>query len=320
MDISIVIPNYNGAKLLEKNIPRLIKILETYVLDKKKRIEVIIVDDASTDKSKEIIETLLTRFSSGSIVIRPFLKPENHGFSPTVNIGVKEAEGEFIILLNSDAYPEDDFITPALSHFDDEDLFAVGFMDKSIESENIVLRGRGIGKWERGFLVHKRGDITREDTLWVNGGSSIYRKSVWIKLGGLLPVYAPYYWEDIDLSYRAQKNGYKLRFEKDSVVVHEHDEGAIKKTQSKRKVQIIAFRNQILFAWINITDKKLFLSHLVWLPYHIVHTLLLKETTFVLGFLSALGMLSDVIKVRRRVQKHVKKSDAFVTELYTSSL
>lgn len=317
MDISIIIPNYNGAKLLEKNIPRLVKVLEKYSADKKIKTEIIIVDDASSDFSKEVIERLLQKYNASSISIRSILKPHNSGFSPTVNIGAKEANGEFLILLNSDAYPEDDFISASLVHFSDPEVFAVGFMDKSIEKDKVVLRGRGIGRWRRGFLIHERGEVNVSDTLWVNGGSGMYRKEIWGKLGGLIELYAPYYWEDIDISYRAQKWGYKILFEKGSVVVHEHEEGAIKKTQSRNKVQTIAFRNQFFFAWLNISQTDLLISHIGWLPYHFIKTLLSGDTTFTAGFFKALMRITSVMSERSKVQRRTKKSDVFVTRLYS---
>ena len=114
------------------------------------------------------------------------------------------------ILFNTDVYPDKDFLTPLLSHFKDEKVFAVGCMDKSIEGKDVVLRGRGIGVWKRGFLVHEKGEIEKSDTLWVSGGSGAFRKSIWDKLGGLNELYNPFYWEDIDLSYRAQNQDTKL--------------------------------------------------------------------------------------------------------------
>lgn len=316
MDISIVIPNYNGASLLTRNVPRLMSVLEKIKKTTKYKIEVIIVDDCSTDTSKNTIESLLQTYKTHAVSLRSFLKSVNQGFSPTVNFGAKEATGEFLVLLNSDAYPEDDFLTPALEHFKNSEVFAVGFMDKSIEDGTTILRGRGVGKWERGFLVHKRGEVDASDTLWVNGGSSVYRKSVWDKLGGLIELYAPYYWEDIDISYRAEKAGYTLVFEKKSIVIHEHEEGAIKKTQPKKRVQIIAFRNQIFFSWINMSDTKLILAHVWWLPYHIVNTLRTGDNAFVLALLKAVFSLPVVLSKRRSVQQMVKRSDASVTQLY----
>ena len=270
MDISVVIPNYNGVKLLEKNLPKVLDILKNY---KEGKTEVIVVDDASTDKSVE----LLKRYKVGTLAI-----PKNLGFSSAVNKGVSKAKGEIVVLLNTDVSPEKDFLRPLLGHFKDEKVFAVGCMDKSMENGKTVLRGRGLGKWEKGFLVHRRGEVDKTNTLWVCGGSGAFRKSIWEKLGGLNELYNPFYWEDIDLSYRALKSGYKIVFESQSIVTHEHEKGAIKSKYSEFQIKTIAYRNQFIFVWENATDYSLQFLHFVWLPYHFLKALARRDTAFYL--------------------------------------
>ena len=220
MSISIIIPNYNGAELLKKNLPKVTDAISNY----KESIEIIVVDDCSTDSSMEILKKL-----NGIRIIR---NERNLGFSSTVNNGVRNASGEIVVLLNTDVKPEKEFLIPLLNHFNDEKIFAVGCKDKSIENGKTVLRGRGVGMWKKGFLIHSRGEVDKNTTLWVSGGSGAFKKSIWEKLGGFDELYSPFYWEDIDLSYRAIKSGYKILFEPKSVVIHEHQKGAIKRKYS----------------------------------------------------------------------------------------
>ena len=298
MNISLIIPNYNGEKLLEKNLPKVIEAIKNY---KGGKAEIIIVDDASTDESKAYLR------AQKEIV---FLENEkNFGFSSTVNKGVKKASGEIIILLNTDIAPEKNFLEPLLKHFQDEKVFAVGCMDKSIEGDKTVLRGRGLGEWKRGFLVHRRGEVDRTNTLWVSGGSGAFRKSIWEKLGGLNELYNPFYYEDIDLSYRALKSGYKVLFEPKSTVVHSHEEGAIKSKFTSSQIKKIAYRNQFIFVWENATDFNLRALHFIWLPYHFAKALFRLDLQFFLGFFSALVLLTKVIKSSLRSQKLFIKSD-----------
>ncbi len=223
MNVTIVIPNYNGEDVLRKNLPKVLSEVENY---KDGKIEVIVVDDASTDSSESVISNFIRSAGSGQISNLKFFKNnKNLGFSSTVNKGVGHAKGDIVILLNTDVYPEKGFLDPLLNNFKDKSVFAVGCMDKSIENGKVVLRGRGLGTWKRGFLVHKRGEVDARNTLWVSGGSGAFRKDIWNKLGGLNELYSPFYWEDIDLSYRAQKSGYKVIFEPKSVVFHEHEKG-----------------------------------------------------------------------------------------------
>lgn len=289
MNISIVIPNYNGEHLLKKNLPRVIS--ETMRQGNNETVEFIVVDDGSIDGSKREIKNQIEKIKNTKqkLKIKLLENKRNLGFSSAVNRGVEEARGELVVLLNTDVYPERGFLEAILPHFNDPKVFAVGMLDKSIEKEgkNIVRRGRGIAGWRRGMYVHRRGEVNRTDTTWVSGGSGVFRKSIWKKLGGFDEIYNPFYWEDIDLSLRAIKAGYKILFESKSVVVHEHGRGIIKSNYSPRHIKAISYRNQFLFVWKNANRKQI-VSHLLWLPYHVVRSFLTGDIYFFMGFLWAL--------------------------------
>lgn len=300
MDISVVIPNYNGKELLAKNLPKVFAELKNFDSGKK---ELIVVDDASTDDSVSFLNALAKEHD-----FKVLLNEKNLGFSPTVNKGVKVASGEIIVLLNTDIYPEKNFLEPLLSHFKDEKVFAVGCLDKSIEGEKTVLRGRGLGEWKKGFLVHKRGEVDKNNTLWVSGGSSAFRKAIWESLGGLNELFAPFYWEDIDISYRALKSGYKVIFEPKSIVIHEHEKGAIKGKYTPLQIKTIAYKNQFIFVWDN-ADSDLIFSHILWLPYHFIKALIRFDWPFFLGFFNAFLLIPKVLSFRHKAQKLFVKKD-----------
>jgi len=302
MNLSIVIPNYNGEDILKKNLPKVFDAISSY---KDGRVEVVIIDDHSTDNSINVLENLIPKFKSSfpDIEIKLVKNEKNIGFSSNINKGVRSTSGDVLIMLNTDVAPKKGFLNPLLKHFSDPNVFAVGCMDESVEDSKTTLRGRGIGKWQRGFLVHARGEVDKTNTLWVNGGSGSFRKSIWEKLGGFNELYSPFYWEDIDLSYRAVKSGYKIVFEPKSVVVHEHDKGAIKKKFSTNFVKTIAYRNQFIFIWKNTTDLDLQLYYLLWFPYHFIKALVRLDLDFFKGFLSAFILLPEIIKYKFEEQK-----------------
>jgi GT2 family glycosyltransferase len=183
-------------------------------------------------------------------------------------------------------------------------------MDESIEDGKTVLRGRGVGKWQRGFLMHQKGKNDKTTTLWVNGGSGAFRKSMWDKLGGLDLLYNPFYWEDIDLSYRALKAGYKLVFEPRSRVIHEHEKGAIKTKFKSGQVRRIAYRNQFTFIWKNITDQRLRVSHFLWLPYHFMKAFVAKDWKFYGGFYDAWRRYPEIQRSKGKAKKLFVRNDS----------
>ncbi len=277
MTVSIVIPNYNGEALLRRHLSQVI------VAVGKQCREIIVVDDNSTDRSVQLVNSLI----NNKRIIKLIKNQKNLGFASTVNRGVRAAKAEIIVLLNTDVYPEKGFLAPLLPHFSDPKVFAVGMMDKSVEGDKVVLRGRGVAQWQRGFYVHQRGEIDQSDTAWVAAGSGAFRKSTFLQLGGFSEIYNPFYWEDIDLSYRAVQAGYRLVFEPQSAVVHEHEQGAIKQKYSPRPVELIAYRNQFLFVWRNANLRQ-WLSHLFWLPYHLIFTTIKSRGLFLLAFFWAI--------------------------------
>jgi GT2 family glycosyltransferase len=293
MNISIIIPNYNGEEILKKNLPKVLDAVKSYHGGK---LEIIIPNDPSTDNSKKVIDSFIASLQETNVIGKTIdnTNKKESGFAKNVNRGVTLATGDILLLLNSDVVPHKDFLAPLLKHFSDEKVFAVGCMDESIEGDKIVHRGRGIGSWQRGFLMHKAGKLNSDTTLWVSGGSSAFRKTIWDRLQGLDPLYNPFYWEDIDLSYRALKSGYKVIFEQKSIVTHEHDKGAIKTEFKSDYIKKIAYRNQFIFVWKNITDSSLITSHILWLPYHIIKAFLRQDKSFIQGFISALLVLPKI--------------------------
>lgn len=301
LSVSIVIPNWNGSKLLQKNLPA--------VLQAAGSAEIIVADDASSDDSLSILKTMFPG------VIRVANKKQV-GFAGNVNSGVAKATGDIVVLLNTDVRPEKDFLAPLLEAFaQDPKLAAVGCLEKSHEKNGIVLRGRGVARWEKGFFIHAKGETTKTDTAWVSGGSAAYRRTIWNTLGGMDTIYNPFYWEDIDLSYQIRKAGYFLRFEPKSIVHHFHEEGAIKTSYSPDAIKRIVYRNQFLFLWKNISDVPLWLAHCRWMPVRLVQAAIVGDRAMLYGYAMVLFMFPSLYKSRLRAARHWKCRDL---SLYTS--
>jgi len=283
LSATIIIPNWNGKHLLEKHLPGVIREAE--------HADVMVVDDASTDGSVQFIRRTHPK-------VRVITKRRRHGFAETVNVGVAHVKSDIVVLLNSDVEPEPGFLTPLLPHFSDPNVFAVGCLEKSVEAGSVVLRGRGEAMWRKGFFIHWRGDVDKYDTAWVSGGSSAFRKKLWDRLGGMDTIFNPFYWEDIDLSYRAYKAGYRLVFEPRSIIGHYHEEGKIRREYTPRQVQRIAYRNQFFFIWKNLADPKRILEHCLWTPFRMFRGILSGDWPLLAGYVSAVVKLPRVFRSR----------------------
>lgn len=212
--------------------------------------EVVVLDDGSTDKSLE----LLSEFKIQSSKLKVLEHKKNKGFIPSVNELFEQASGDIVVLLNSDVWVEKNFLEPIIPYFKKTRIFAVNLHEEG--------EGPSISFWKNGFYGFKRGEEKNrvQKSAWASGGSAAYSKKIWNELGGFDKNFAPFYWEDIDISFRALKAGYEIFWEPYSKVKHQH-ETTIKGNFSKNYVSRVQQRNQLLFIWKNIGDPNLKREH-----------------------------------------------------------
>ncbi len=283
--ISVIIPTYKNTELLlshlQSNLPFL------------KDCEIIIVNDDPTVSIKE----RLKEYGSLTLIENDM----NLGFGESVNKGVNVAHGDFILLLNNDVGLQDDKFRTALKFFtEDPKLFAVSFAQ--IEKDSSIV-GKNTLYWQKGFIQHKKNNsLTAGINAWAEGGSCIIDKQKFIQLKGFDKLYSPFYWEDIDLSYRAWKAGFTITFDPKIVVVHHH-ESTIGSYFNKNNIQEIAFRNQLIFIWKNINSSKLLFEHLLYLFPAIIR----GKLTYTRSFLQALSSFFAIMQYK--IKSHYLLSD-----------
>ena len=91
MKVSIIVPAYNAEKFLSKSLDSIVN--QVY-----KNLEIIVIDDASTDNTKNIIK----EYANNDDRIIPFYQTENKGVSAARNVGLKVATGDYIMFVDSD--------------------------------------------------------------------------------------------------------------------------------------------------------------------------------------------------------------------------
>jgi GT2 family glycosyltransferase len=270
--ISVIIPTYKNKEQLLRNLKNNLQFL--------KDCEIIVVNDNPEISIKKDIES----FKS----VRLLENKRNSGFGKSVNNGVSIAKFPYIMLLNDDVVLKDTGFIKGINYFKkDKKLFAVSFAQ--IEKDGSIV-GKNKIFWKRGLFFHQKASgLNPGENGWAEGGACIIDKKRFEKLGGFDSIYSPFYWEDIDLSYRAKKTGYRVIFDPNIVVEHHH-ESTIGKHFSKDFIKTIAFRNQFLFMWKNVRGRK-FVSHVLFLPFNILYYCLKGESAFINGLFKALQVL-----------------------------
>jgi GT2 family glycosyltransferase len=286
-EVSVVIPNYNGADLLKNHLPKVIKAAKN---KKNNIVETIVIDDASSDESVSILKNVFPQ-------VRLIQHRKNRGFSAAVNTGARSAKGNLLCLLNTDVSPSVSFLEAVLPHFADPLVFAVSLHESGY--------GWAKGSFKEGFVVHESvtGSNKAHETFWVSGGSGVFRRDRWMKLQGMdEKLLSPFYWEDVDLSYRAAKRGWKLKWEPKAKVTHEHEK-TMRKLSGTWK-SWVQQRNELLFIWKNITSSIMFRKHVVGLTRRI-----LRHPGYAKIVFMALMRIKIVVKRRKREIRESRVSD-----------
>jgi GT2 family glycosyltransferase len=216
--VSIVIPNFNGLPLLRGCLRSLSETMAPGW-----DVEVIVVDDASTDGSADRVAELVGRHPFARLL----RNDSNSGFLASASRGAGEAKGEFLVFLNNDtvALPRwlESLIRPFRAH---PDAGVVGgrllYPDGRLqEAGGIVFRDGSAAKFGYGELdVDGPGYTFQRDVDYVSGALLATPRALFEQLGGLDPVYGFGYYEDTDYCFLARQAGRRVLYQPESVIVH----------------------------------------------------------------------------------------------------
>lgn len=239
MLVSIVIVNWNREKDTIECLRSLEKINRDF------NLEVIIVDNASTDGSKEKIRKFIKRSLLPNNSLRyEFIKnKQNLGFCGGNNIGIKHAlnhGADFILLLNNDTFVEKSFLKNlvgfALKHSDGGVFSPKIYFAPGYEFKKELYRKRDLGKviwyaggdldWKNVYgtnhgvdeVDHGQFEKIRK-TDFATGACMLIRCKVLEKIGSLNEKYFMYF-EDTDLSVRVKRKGWKVFFVPRAIIWH----------------------------------------------------------------------------------------------------
>jgi GT2 family glycosyltransferase len=318
--VSVIIPTWNGRELLAEFLPSVVAAINEYRERQRTDVELLIVDDASSDGSSEWLAATFRE--------QPFLRvlrlPQNVGFLRAVNRGFKEARHAIIFLLNNDVRVAADAIAPLVAHFNNEQVFAV--CSKAYRLGTDYLDGAGkLGLFERGFWrVFLNYDILptrlpapapRLPSFFASGGYVAYDAAKLRALGGFCELLAPNYWEDVEVCYRAWRRGWTVEYEPASVV--HHLSSATLGDARQRRVRLVTERNRLLMTWINLHDRAWFAAHLGWLALKLIGAAATFDMDYWRSFGQAFAERRQVRQARRQARAAAVRSDREVAAIFT---
>jgi len=258
MKLSVIIVNYNVQYFLEQCLH------SVYAAAKHVELEVFVVDNNSVDGSTAMVKA---KFPQVKLIESKI----NTGFSKGNNIAIKESCGEYVLLLNPDTLVEEDTFEKVVNFMDahpDGGGLGVKMVDgkgvflpeskrslptplvafyKIFGLSNLFPRSKRFGRYHLGHLSN---DKNHEIEI-LAGAFMMLRKSVLNEVG-LLDEQFFMYGEDVDLSFRIIKAGYKNFYFSDTTIIHYKGESTKK---SSVNYVFIFYNAMIIFAKKHFSNK-----------------------------------------------------------------
>lgn len=193
--VSIVIPTYNRATILEKAITNLAK--QTYSAQ---RYELIVVDDGSTDSTDKMVASITTPLHFS------YFKREKAGPAAARNYGIKKARGEIIIFIDSDILVVQDLVQ--------------AHVNSHVNQDKLVVKGLVINTEKMDKLAGEKMKLTDVSAAFFATGNVSIRTKYLFEVGFFDEDFKDYGWEDLELGVRLKKNGFRVITNKQAVGYH----------------------------------------------------------------------------------------------------
>jgi poly-beta-1,6-N-acetyl-D-glucosamine synthase len=209
--VSVLIPAWNEEV-------GILKTLQSVLDTQYKNLEVIVINDGSTDGTHELVTGFVADYEAQnhSNTKIKYMSLPNGGKAKALNRGLTLAEGEFVITVDADSVMEKNAIVNIMKQFTDNEVAAV--------AGNVIIGNRKTPievmqqlEYLYGFFF-KRADSLFNSVYIIGGAAAAYRKNVLLELGGFDHDIIT---EDIEMSTRILAHGYKTRYAADAVVYTE---------------------------------------------------------------------------------------------------
>lgn len=210
--ISVIIVNWNGAKVLDHCLTALYD--QTFT-----NFEVIIVDNGSTDGSIEATKKRWPNIHIESL-------DRNIGFAKANNLGVNLGKGQWIALLNNDAFPHKNWLENLI--LATKKYSSYSFFASRLVMVNPIDCLDGIGDvyhisgaaWRHGYgKKYQQTELVPSEVFGACAAAALYSKEIFLEVGGFDEDYFCYH-EDVDLAFRLRLKGYHCLFVPEAIVNH----------------------------------------------------------------------------------------------------
>jgi len=211
--VTIIIPSYNRANELERCLCSLFALQYPHHL-----IEILVVDDASTDSTQTILLHLVCEAKTHAIHLRCLLHKQQQGVAKSRNTGTEAATHDLIAYIDSDCVATTTWLTELVPLMQDSRIAAVGGMIRGYEHHSML--GRYEDVCSSLYMGVRSQQVRLERPLtYLPTANLLVRRSIWQDTGGFAPLTQG---EDVDFCRRVLLTGAHIRYEPQGVVYHDY--------------------------------------------------------------------------------------------------
>jgi len=295
--VSVIVLNYNAGELL-------LNCIESIKKSAYKNLEIIVVDNISTDKSQKICKEKYPD-------IKLIQNDENFGYCEGNNIGIREAEGDYIIILNPDTIVESNWIEELISAYNKfgEGLYQPKHL--SLNEKTVYMSaGNMLNIFGFGYAREKgnkdENQFNKIEEIGYASGTCLFTSSAVLKKVGLFDPFIFLYHDDLDLGWRASQLGIKSYYVPTSLIYHA-ESYSLKWNAEK-------------FYWLERNRKYCILTHYSKQTYSKIFPTLLAVDFFVWMFYLTKGFLGSKIRAELDIIKNRKAIKTKYEELESKKI
>ena len=308
--VSIVVLNLNGKKHLKDCLPSLQR--QNY-----KNIEIIVVDNNSTDGSLEFVKNTYPK-------VKLIASKKNLGFTGGNNLGAQKAVGKYLLFLNNDIRVDKNFLLPLVEALEKDESIGIAqskilLWDRPETIDSVGCYFTFLGAfWHEAYGEKDKGKYVRQREIFGATGAALFiSKTLFQKIGGFDETYFIYF-EDVDLSWRVWRRGRRVVLVPQSMVYHKHGATTSKNLPSSFWV-FHTFKNSLYVLLKNLNIGYLFfifpLSLFLSLGGGFLFLLRLKPASFLAAYRGIFWNISNfffILKQRQKARKEIIFSDSQV--------
>jgi GT2 family glycosyltransferase len=205
--VTVVIPTYNRGHFLERALTSVLT--QNYPAD---RLAVIVIDDGSRDGTRDILQTFQSHYANFQ-----FLQQTNRGPAAARNTGLRAARGEIVAFMDDDCLADANWLRELARAYDRSTVGGVAGRIRYVPPDDNIANRCAARYTGEGQPVNGDGEIA----FFVTANAS-FRRTVLEQVGGFDTAFPHAAQEDLDLSFRAKRAGWQLRYTDTAVVDHYH--------------------------------------------------------------------------------------------------